>query len=60
MTEEEIIEFVTSLPDAVAQTAGEATGAPEVAWGDTFFFVGEQRKMPVRNPRDQGLPGVRH
>jgi hypothetical protein len=38
VTENEIIEFVTGLPGAVAVTASEHNGAPEVAWGDTFFF----------------------
>ena len=57
MTEEEIIEFVTSLPDAVALTASEASGAPEVAWGDTFFFVGEERKMPFATLVIKDYPG---
>ncbi|MEW2546894.1 DUF6194 family protein [Streptomyces sp. NPDC047002] len=38
MTEDEIIRYVRSLPGAVALTAGEETGAPEAAWGDSFFF----------------------
>lgn len=38
MTQDEIIAFVTSLPDVVVVTASEANGAPEIAWGDTFFF----------------------
>jgi hypothetical protein len=37
-SQHEIIAFVTSLPGAVAETASARTGAPEVAWGDTFFF----------------------
>jgi len=51
MTQDEIIAFVTGLPGVVAMTADEASGAPEVAWGDTFFFYdpdGEpsRRRMP--------------
>jgi hypothetical protein len=46
MTADEIIEFVSGLPGAVAVTAREGDGSPEVAWGDTFFFYGENRKMP--------------
>jgi hypothetical protein len=38
MTEDDIIEFVRGLPDVVATTASEANGAPEGAWGDSFFF----------------------
>lgn len=35
---DDIIAFVGSLPGVVAVTASEAGGAPEIAWGDTFFF----------------------
>jgi hypothetical protein len=38
MTEDEIIEFVAGLPGVVMTTATEAGGAPESAWGDSFFF----------------------
>ncbi len=38
MTPEEIIAFVTALPGVVTVTADEASGAPEMAWGDSFFF----------------------
>jgi len=38
VTESDIIEVVAALPGVVAVTASEANGAPEVAWGDTFFF----------------------
>jgi Family of unknown function (DUF6194) len=37
MTQDEIIAFVTGLPGVVAVTADEASGAPGVAWGDSFF-----------------------
>lgn len=52
MTQDEIIQFTTGLPGTVTVTASEDTGAPEVAWGDTFFFYdphGDQptdRRMP--------------
>jgi hypothetical protein len=52
MTEGDVIEFVSSLRGVVVVTAGEDNGAPEVAWGDTFFFYepdGEPhgvRRMP--------------
>jgi hypothetical protein len=51
MTQDDIIAFVISLPGCVAFTASEANGAPEVSWGDSFFFYdpdGEpiNRRMP--------------
>jgi hypothetical protein len=38
MTEQEIVDFVHGLGDTVVVVASEVNGAPEVAWGDTFFF----------------------
>ncbi|MGH8951868.1 MAG: DUF6194 family protein [Acidimicrobiia bacterium] len=39
MTEAEVIEYVTSeLEGTLVVMASEESGAPEVAWGDTFFF----------------------
>jgi hypothetical protein len=38
MTEDETIELVAGLPGVVMTTATEAGGAPESAWGDSFFF----------------------
>lgn len=51
MTEDDIIDFVRTLPGAAAVTVGPADGGPEIAWGDTFFFYDtdgrpEDRKMP--------------
>lgn len=52
MTEDDIIAFVTSLSGVAAITASEANGAPEISWGDSFFFYdpdGElqtSRRMP--------------
>ena len=51
MTENDIIEFMAGLPGVVAFTAGEDNGAPQAAWGDSFFFydpddVPSNRKMP--------------
>jgi hypothetical protein len=47
MTQEEIIAFVTGLPGVVAVTASEANGAPEVAWGDSFFFYDPDGDSPA-------------
>ena len=38
MTESEIIAFVSNLDGVVAMTASAESGAPEVAWGDSFFY----------------------
>jgi hypothetical protein len=49
-THDDIIAFVTGLPGVVAVTASEANGAPEVAWGDSFFYYDpdgdSDRRMP--------------
>ncbi|MFC6081271.1 DUF6194 family protein [Sphaerisporangium aureirubrum] len=51
MTENDIIDFVSALPGTAAMTADEAGGAPEVAWGDTFFFYD-----PDDDPAARRLP----
>jgi hypothetical protein len=50
MTQDEIIAFVTGLPGTVAVTASEASGAPEVAWGDSFFSYDADGDAPRRMP----------
>jgi hypothetical protein len=50
VTESELIEFGAGLPGTVIVTASEENGAPESAWGDSFFFYDpdsapENRKM---------------
>lgn len=52
VTKEEIIQFVTSLSGVVAVTASAENGAPELAWGDTFFFYDPDGDVPA----DQRLP----
>ena len=46
MTHDEIIAFADTLEGVSSMTADEAGGAPEIAWGDTFFFVGGERRRP--------------
>jgi hypothetical protein len=44
---EGIIAFVTDqLPGAIVETADEASGAPEIAWGDTFVYARAGQRMP--------------
>ncbi|OZM71997.1 erythromycin esterase [Amycolatopsis antarctica] len=38
MTEDEIIRFVAGLPGVRVETASQESGAPEVAWGDSFVY----------------------
>ena len=45
MTEEEILSYVGSLPGVVTVTASAANGAPEVAWGDSFFSYDPERNL---------------
>jgi Family of unknown function (DUF6194) len=51
VTEDEIISLVSGFPGAVTVTADRSNGAPEVAWGDSFFFydpddVPAARRLP--------------
>jgi hypothetical protein len=62
MTAEEIIAFVSSLPGVATVTASEANGAPEAAWGDSFFFYdpegdGDSRRMPFATIVTQDYDG---
>ncbi|GAA2205584.1 hypothetical protein GCM10009850_010420 [Nonomuraea monospora] len=54
MTEDDIITFVSGLPGTVVFTAGPGDGAPEVAWGDSFFFY--EPDGLDRVPADGRLP----
>lgn len=47
MTEEDIVEFVISLPGVDLLTASAANGAPEMAWGDHFFYYDPARELPA-------------
>jgi hypothetical protein len=38
MTEDEIIRFVAGLGEVDVMTASRESGAPEAAWGDSFFL----------------------
>ncbi|WP_030268333.1 DUF6194 family protein [Streptomyces sp. NRRL B-24484] len=49
-TENGITAYVRSLPGVVAVTADAAGGAPEAAWGDTFFFHDPDGDSPRRMP----------
>lgn len=55
---EGIIAFVTDqLPGAVIDRASEASGAPEIAWGDTFVFAARGDRMPFATIVVKDYPG---
>lgn len=52
MLESDVVELVRRLPGVQAVTPGPGSEAPEIAWGDTFFFYdpagvgGAAQRMP--------------
>jgi hypothetical protein len=74
LSEDDIIRLVGGMPSVAVVTASEAGGAPEAAWGDSFFFYDpdgdpEDRRMPFATivtsnydgfdtASDLGRPGV--
>ncbi|HEX4816172.1 MAG TPA: DUF6194 family protein [Nonomuraea sp.] len=59
MTENDIIGFVSGLPGTVILTPGPGSGAPEVAWGDSFIYYGEpdDRRQPFATIVTKNYPG---
>ena len=54
----EIIAFARTLPGVIAETADEASGAPEIAWGDTFIYYGPAHsRMPFATIVTKDYPG---
>jgi hypothetical protein len=47
MTEDDIITFVSGLPGVDVLTASQQGGAPEIAWGDSFFYYDPRRDIPA-------------
>lgn len=64
VTEHELIEFVAALPEVTAITASADIGAPEIAWGDTFFYYDPDGtgmsggRMPFATIVTKDYPGV--
>ena len=52
-----MIRFASGLPSVVVQTADEDSGAPEIAWGDTFIYHEADRKMPFATIVVKDYPG---
>lgn len=62
MTEAEIARLLTELPGVAAITAGPDNGAPEVAWGDSFFYYdpeddADNRQLPFATIVTSNYPG---
>jgi Family of unknown function (DUF6194) len=63
MNEAEIIRSFNDLPGVVTLTASKENGAPEVAWGDSFFFYDpenagpENRRFPFATIVIKDYPG---
>ena len=51
MTEEELVDLLRALPGTVVVTASEASGAPEVAWGDSFAIYDPDGNLPPARRR---------
>lgn len=47
VSQDVIFRFVTGLPGVATVTADEANGAPQVAWGDSFFYYDPDGNRPV-------------
>ena len=54
MTEDEIIAFAAGLPGVTVETASAGSGAPEVAWGDSFVYYDPPGAEP--EPPDRRWP----
>jgi len=46
VTEDDIIEFAAGLPGVRVLTVTESSGAPEIAWGDSFIYYDPDRDIP--------------
>jgi hypothetical protein len=54
---DDLAERILRLPGVTQLIAGPGTGAPELSWGDRFFFVGEQRMHPFATIVVRNVPG---
>ncbi len=63
VSEADLVRALTDLPGVVSVTAGPENGAPEVAWGDSFFFydpdvsIPADRRMPFATIVVKDYPG---
>ncbi|MGW6379452.1 DUF6194 family protein [Rhodococcus sp. NPDC055112] len=57
LTERDVIAAATRLPGVVVVTADEASGAPQAAWGDSYFHLDPDRKFPFATIVTRDVPG---
>jgi Family of unknown function (DUF6194) len=63
VTEEELARALSDLPGVVTTVASKENGAPEMAWGDSFFFydpedaIAADRRFPFATIVIQDYPG---
>jgi Family of unknown function (DUF6194) len=63
MNETDVIDYISGLSGVVAMTASEESAAPEVAWGDFFFYydpdgtVAQSRELPFATLVIHDYPG---
>jgi hypothetical protein len=62
VSEGELVHALTDLPGMAAVTASQANGAPEVSWGDSFFFYdpddsAADRRFPFATIVTKDYPG---
>lgn len=56
-TAAELADRILALPDVTGVVADERSGAPELSWGDRFFFVGPDRMRPFATIVGRDVPG---
>lgn len=57
MTPDTIAGRILALPGVELLLATEEAGAPETSWGDRFFYVGPDRRMPFATIVGRDTPG---
>ncbi len=55
-TAAELAARILELSDVTCVEADERSGAPETSWGDRFFFVGPDRRMPFATIVEHDTP----
>jgi hypothetical protein len=53
----DLAERILALPGVELLVATEEGGAPRTSWGDRFFYVGPDRRMPFATIVGQDTPG---
>ncbi|WP_233565064.1 DUF6194 family protein [Micromonospora musae] len=57
ITADEITARILALPDVELLVATDESGAPEVAWGWRFFYVGPDRRRPFATIGERDMAG---